>query len=296
EIAPSSNAPPIGAGLDALDISTNDFVLLAGDAKPQSTSTVYFAFYETNGISGLQFFTPGAAANILIKSYAAVALLKVTIPYNANVGDMYTMQTLYPSATSDAGNSAVPLTPLPPVTLLITNVPFIVGDSAGLYGAWYNAGQFGDTNLDNSDVNNAFYAASGIHVPFAYSDVFNSMDTWPVDDIGFVGGDGQIRYNDWVTILERALRLDPSNWGRAWSSGGDMTNFATVLVLHYNSPKGPSPTAPWYRQALIGATSVSSAVPGNQVTVPIYAKVANASSISGMQFRAVVTPQGAAPA
>src|SRR5262249_37888828 len=70
----------------------------------------------------------------------------------------------------------------------------------------------------------------------------------------------------------------------------------TVLVSHYNSPKGPSPTAPWYRQALIGATSVSSAVPGNQVTVPIYAKVANASSISGMQFRAVVTPQGAAPA
>ena len=187
-----------------------------------------------------------------------------------------------------------------PTTILITNVAFTVSDSSP--GIWYNAGEFGDGNLDNADVNNVFYASLGIRVPYQLSDVFNPMDAWPPDSTGFVGGDMAITYNDWQTILQRSLQHDTNNWKRAWSSGGDMTNEITTLVL---SSLGRSQTSmaktavtgswPWYRQALIGALPVGNAVAGGTVNVPVYAKLDNGTPVSGLESAPSSRPKAARP-
>src|SRR5258708_2918453 len=124
------------------------------------------------------------------------------------------------------------------------------------------------------------------------------MDAFPPDASGFVGGDGQIRFLDWQVILRRSLRLDPSNWQRSWSPGGSLINSTTTLQPRslYRTPSVKTPSWPWYRQVLIGAVSVGNASPGANVNVPVYAKLGDGSTLAGLQFRAVVTPQSGAPA
>jgi hypothetical protein len=237
---------------------------------------------------------------VSFQDFAVVALLQIAIPYGASEGDGYALAVSYPSATADGVSASVPLTPMAPATILVTNIAYRVGDSASILGGWYNAGGFGNGDLDNSDVNPAFYASLGVWVPYTFSDVFNAMDTYPVDAPGFVGGDGQIRFLDWNVILQRSLRLDTNNWARAWSAGGNLVDFPTTLTAFDAMPKDLQPKSvspwPWYRQALIGAVSTGNAVAGRTVTVPVYVKLSDGATLSGVQFRAVVTPQGGAPA
>jgi len=297
EVTPNGAARPIASGFDALNISTNDFVLLATAARPGATGSISVVSYNIGSTAGLQVSAIGNSANISFQRFAVVALLKVPIPTNANVGDTYSVAVINPSATSDGFNAAVSLTPMAAATILVTNVAYTVGDSASLFGGWYNAGSFGDGNLDNSDVNNAFYAAIGLRVPYAFSDVFDTMDVYPLDEPGFVGGDGQIRFLDWQHILLRSLRLETTNWARAWSAGGNLTNFMTSLqTMRRGYPPKPPTLSPWYRQVLLGAISVGNALPGSTVNMPVYVKLADGSTLSGLQFRAVIAPQGSAPA
>jgi hypothetical protein len=58
----------------------------------------------------------------------------------------------------------------------------------------------------------------------------------------------------------------------------------------------PSTYGVWYRQALLGAVSVGNVVPGSQVSVPVYVKMSDSSTLAGLQFRAVVTPLNGGPA
>jgi hypothetical protein len=126
------------------------------------------------------------------------------------------------------------------------------------------------------------------------------MDAYPVDAAGFVGGDGQIRFLDWNVILQHSLRLDTNNWARAWSAGGNLVDFSTTLTVPTAMPKDLQPKSPtpwpWYRQALIGAVSTGNAVAGRTVNVPVYVKLSDGATLSGIQFRVAVTPQGLAPA
>ena len=297
----NSNTPII---LPLSIIPTNDFVPVVTAIQNGSIGTFTAAFYSlglTNGIAYSTAITNGNNGNTSFKNYAVVQMLEVQIPYTANVGDTYGLNILYPSATSDGYNAGVPLTPMAPATILVTNLPYVVGDSASAAGTWYNAGTYGDDNLDNSDVNQAFYASSGLRVPYAFSDAFNALDAYPPDGNGYVGGDGQIRFLDWQTILERSLRLDTNDWSRAWSAGGYLVDVVTNLVVPHlltakPSVKTNSVVSPWYRQALVGGNSISYASPGSPVNVPIYVKLQNGSTLSGLQFRTVVTPQNGAPA
>ena len=298
EIAPLGN--PNTPSIAPLSIfPTNDFVPLVTAAQSGFVATYSMAPYSLGITNGMQIFAVGADTHVLFHNYAVVALLEVQIPYGANVGDTYALNVLYPSATADAYNTPVSLTAMAPATITVTNIPYTVGDSASASGSWYNAGTFGDNNLDNSDVNQAFYAASGLRVPYTFTDVFNAMDAYPPDAAGFVGGDGQIRFLDWVTILQRSLRLDPANWSREWSPGGILINSSTNLTparaLVVQLAANKSVSAPWYRQVLLGASSIGNASPNATVFVPLYAKLADGAALSGMQFRAVVTPLNGAP-
>ena len=297
EIAPIGGAQPI-SGFDALSISPNDLVPLATFARAGTVGTIYCQHYTLGSTNGLEIYAIGNTNNVSFLNFAVVALLRITIPYGASEGDSYALAVSYPSATADGVSASVPLTPMAPATILVTNLAYKVGDSASILGGWYNAGGFGNGDLDNADVNPAFYASLGERVPYGFSDVFNAMDAYPVDATGFVGGDGQIRFLDWNVILQRSLRLDTNNWARAWSPGGDLVDVPTTLTAakaKVMQPKSASPWS-WYRQALIGAVSTGNAVAGSTVSVPVYVKLSDGATLSGIQFRVAVTPQGGAPA
>jgi hypothetical protein len=112
------------------------------------------------------------------------------VPAGAVSGDTYQIQIGRPSATSDGigapGSSVFINSPTNGslaggVINSIKNVTlgqrkYIVGDCAPF--RWFNAGDFGDTNLDNSDVEQVFQSAIyGLNAPPPGSDFFDSMDS-----------------------------------------------------------------------------------------------------------------------
>jgi hypothetical protein len=233
----------------------------------------------------------GTNANFSIKNFAVVAMLAVPIPATANLGDSYRISVLEASGTSDGLQDEVELFPMANRIITVTNVAYTTGDSA--LSGWYNAGDFGNGDLKNNDVNNAFLASLGGRVPYDFSDLFNAMDVFPEDVPGTVGGDGQIRYLDWQVILYRSLRLDPINWKRSWAPGGTRVSTTTTLGGSPNLPAQSQTHLPgdvWSRQALLGAVSFEKINPSSTVDVPIYLTVAPGSAVSGLQFRATVTP------
>jgi hypothetical protein len=310
ELSANGSAQPISTNsFQALSLSgsPSDFIPLAWPVLAGASGSLTVSNYSIGSTNGLEIAALGPNA-MTFQNFAVVALLRIAIPDGTNTheGDSYALAVRYPSATADGWSDAVPLTPMAPATtILVTNVAYKVGDSASMSGGWsvsggwYNAGGFGNGDLDNSDANLAFNAALGMRVPYAFSDVFNAMDAYPVDAAGFVGGDGQIRFLDWNVILQRSLRMDMNNWARAWSTNGDLVDVPTTLTASKAMPQvlqpKSAPTWPWYRQALIGAVSTGNAGPGRTVNVPVYVKLSDAATLSGVQFRAVVTPQGGAP-
>jgi VCBS repeat-containing protein len=294
EITPNGGGQAIPAGFQTLVVSGNEFVPLKTAGAGNTTLNLPGQAYTIGSTKGLAISTANNGS-YSFNSFAVVALLQIPIPPNANTGDSYSLVISYPSATSDGINSSVPLAAMAVATVLVTNVPYTVGDSSSASSSWYNAGGFGNGDLDNADVNNAFYAAAGLRVPYVFSDLFNAMDSYPPDANGFVGGDGQIRFLDWQLILRRSLRLDTNNYARVWASGGYLDSSTTVLQARAMATPMAIPST-WYRQALVGAVSVGNAVPGNTVNVPVYVKMSYGSTLSGLQFRAQITPQNGAPA
>ena len=113
-----------------------------------------------------------------------------TVPLNATPGQTYQIRIGLPSATSDGvgapGNDVFIYAPtngsltngslnsIKNVT--IGSVHYLAGDSAPF--RWFNAGDFGDTNLDNADVEQVFQSAAyGLNYPPLGSDFFDSMDS-----------------------------------------------------------------------------------------------------------------------
>ncbi|MGO8929921.1 MAG: fibronectin type III domain-containing protein [Limisphaerales bacterium] len=112
------------------------------------------------------------------------------IPGTAQPGQQYQIQLGRPSATDDgigAPGSAVyiatptngslvagPINSIKNVT--VGQIKYLVGDCAPF--RWFNAGDFGDTNLDNSDVMQVFQSAIyQLDNPPPGSDFFDSMDS-----------------------------------------------------------------------------------------------------------------------
>ena len=299
EVAPDGGAGMISSQFRTLDVSSNDFINVVTSAQGSTPATISVQPYinPTNSTArGLQISALGPNSGVSFSRFAVVTLLAVPIPVNAIPGQTYSIYVLNSSATSDGLQAAVAFPPMPVAQILVTNLAYTVGDSAP--GGWYNAGEFGNRFLDNADVNNAFYAASGLRLPYPFTDVFNSMDAYPEDDLGFPGGDGEIRFLDWELIRLRALGLDTNNWIRAWSSGGEHTNAPITLAPSGVSNGGGSggSGAPWDRPAKVAALPVGNAVAGNLISVPVYVTTANAASLSGLQFRGIVTPDNGGPA
>ncbi|MSU64123.1 MAG: hypothetical protein EXS31_17310 [Pedosphaera sp.] len=308
EVSPvTPGAAMVPPTFDALSIRTNDFIVLATSDRAAGTpATNYFnaSPYELGSARGLVVSMIGTNSNLSVSSFSVVAMLSVPIPTTAKAGDLYQIEVLRPSATSDGIQASVPLAPMEPHFITVKNVSYEAGDSAR--SVWYNADipglGVGDGVLDNADVNNAFSASMGVRVPFRFSDLFDAMDAFPEDREDAVGGDGLIRFLDWQLILMRSLGLDSSRWMRTWSEGGIRT--ARRLEGGTANAKGSSPatvvtgTAPgsvWVRQATITATSLDGVDRGVPLDVPVTVTVAPGSSLAGLAFRIMVEPEGSAP-
>jgi hypothetical protein len=299
----TNGAPSLVSPLQAITITTNDFVQLplpSNDELPVTLSSIASADTDAfaNDRRRIAVFTT-TSDNLLVEGSAAVALISVPIPSTALEGDTYILQVRNASGTADGGPTDVVMQQLSDRLITVANVSYLVGDSSP--GRWYNAGDFGNpstTNLNNSDVNAGFLASFGLQAPYTFTDAFNTMDTFPEDTPGFVGGDGILGFLDWSIIQARSLRLpgqDANNWYRAWSTGGVRVNTAGPVSL----ARGLATTAPgdvWNRQAMIGSPNQGNKSAGNSVSLPVYVKLASGSSLAGFQFRAVVTASPGAPA
>ena len=122
------------------------------------------------------------------------------VPTNAGPGQTYKIQIGRPSATSDGigapGSSVFIYSPTngslgggSPNSVKFVTIgqrKYIVGDAQPF--RWFNAGDFGNTNLDNPDVEQVFQSAIyGYNYPPAGSDFFDVMDS--CGSIGVFDGD-----------------------------------------------------------------------------------------------------------
>lgn len=326
EVAPSSpGAPPMTEDLVALEVSTNDFVPAIGQSTDGKPVTNYFHTYNTDYTNGVYFYSING--NLLVRDYGLIANFKLKVPNTATNGDTYKLSIREVSGTSDAGQAIIRIDTLPDRTLTITNIHFMAGDTC--VGGWYNAGDFGDGELDNGDVSTAVDASLGVHQPYPFSDAFKAMDVYP-EAPGIIG-DGLITFLDWQHILLRSLRKETNNWVRFWTANGVMGHYATNLPDHYvtNLPDASGATVSplklrassesadaattqtfvtganainsvtnclWLRHALIFAETVTNLVPGDLCSMPVYARVLPGFSLAGLQFRAACAAEGDAPA
>ncbi len=116
-----------------------------------------------------------------------LGLYTFQVPATATNGQTYQLQLGRPSATSDGigapGSEVLIATPaVGPITATKTLTigqrqgSYIAGDSAPF--RWFNAGEFGDTNLDNADVMQVFQSVVySLDAPPPGSDLFDSMDS-----------------------------------------------------------------------------------------------------------------------
>jgi sugar lactone lactonase YvrE len=330
EITPAPPNTNVISSITLQPLTANDFVPLPGPAPgdaPVNFTNYPYTFPPTEG----SVITAEGGSGMDMTASGVVVMLHITIPNTASNGQIFSLNVLDPSGTSDGQQANVGLVALPAQNLFISCPADMVGDSSPSTG--YNAGQFGakgfsnsvmEVGLDNADVNNAIYASAGIHIPPSDSDAFNAMDAFPPDSAGH-GGDGLIQFLDWQTILGRSLGvslflgMDTNNYLRYWTNGDTTYRSHSVftnwlaggspvplsLDMDSDSPVGgpaklsltnAPPGLVWFCEAAIGSGTVIDAIPGNTYSLPVYVNVLPGYSLAGMQFRAIVTGNSGAPA
>jgi sugar lactone lactonase YvrE len=286
EVTALNGAPALPSPIQVLKIDPDvDFIPLPQPSTNFTASIPFRSTYADSTASGVLFGYLGTNAQFAASNSMTVAILAVSMPLTAQEGQKYKIELLYPSATSDGFETPVVLKALPSRTITITNINYIVGDSA--VSTWYNAGDFGNGNLNNNDVNNAFYASLQLHVPYSGSDIFNAMD---------VDADTRISLNDWNTIFNRSLRRDTNNVLHSYLPGIGWTNISTILNASPDLPADSLGLArAWSPDGTLHAVTVENVTPGASVTVPIALTVNDGISMSGFQFLATVVPENGAP-
>lgn len=294
ETSPAQSGAP-APSLAVLPFSSNDFFIVKGPRVAPTTTLTYKA--GTSGEINGMALVYSASPTFVMNESATLALLRVDLPKTARDGDSFLVRVVSPSGTSDGQQNAIPLLPLAAAAIHIqSGTSYVVGDTAIATG--YNAKDFGDGTLQNNDFNNVFYAALGVRVPYRFSDLFNAMDAFPLDHDGVAGGDGQIRFLDYQYILARTLGIDSSKWVRFRSPEGELVSSGTgtAHALARQSAGSVDSHIVWNRPVLLGARTIGFAIPSLRVQVPVYVKIKDGASLSGMYFLASINGGGSAPA
>jgi hypothetical protein len=283
-------------------ITTNNLLELAWITLPPQTNlypTTTQDLTKTSGLWGYGFSE--AEDQVLVGAFSFLTPIK-----NA-VGNTYALQASLPSASTFGGGSGpadeptdvfiqAPTSGSPGVgsinalkTVTVTNsVSYLVGDVYPY--TWLNAGEFGDTNLQNDDVLTTYIAAVGstegpYNVPPFHSDYYDAMDSASSTNIAYdaddsainlmTNGDGILAVNDVYVTLRRSQSTNSLIWWiRTWSNGNltvsAFTNFASAAILSEASNIVQSQASPAVtpRNITVAADQVQSG--GNlSVQVPI---------------------------
>jgi len=253
-----------------------------------------------------------AAGKVVLGGYSFV------VPAAAAENDTYQIQLGRASATSDGVSrdvfiniptngslTAGPINGTKRVT--VGSRRYVVGDVAPF--RWFNAGDFGNTNLLNNDVVQVFQSAVyGINLPPVGSDLFDGMDssdgsgnlngnTNSIDNVTL--GDGVLNVDDIYVTFRRSL--DPSlKWfARFWQGGVRQS----VEVPNGSPFAGPS-AAP-KPKALVTPTSTPTVAlsvddvvgtAGTTVQVPVRVHIVGGLPIRVAMLGVSVEPLDGAPA
>jgi hypothetical protein len=267
------------------------------------------------------------------------------IPPGAQSGQTYQIQIGRPSGTSDGigqpGADVVMIAPtngsmasgsINAVKLVTAGQrKYVVGDCAPF--RWFNAGDFGDTNLNNADVEQVFQSAIyGYNSPPPGSDFFDSMDscgglytqsaqgyfvksgvmTPAAENLLFNGNDqtiNQVAFGDGVldvcdVYVTFRRSLDPSlTWFRRfWTNGVLGAEFAAnapvgPLVVQGGSDgqnAHPAFSADGAAVRFTGGDALATA--GQTLTIPITADVFGAFPLRVLMLNLSVQPLDGSPA
>jgi hypothetical protein len=258
---------------------TNNSINLLGVGWLYRSGIIYPPMSDINGVVFLDFDTTKqdlisysiAHDTLFAKGGGTVVVgaYSFLVPTNASYGDKYFIQLGSPSATSDgvgAPGSSIDIAPPGASQAVTVSSPaYLVGDAAPFH--WLNAGDFGDTNLDNSDVMQVYQSAilvnadgQGVNMPPTNSDLYLAMDSsggfgafdsannyytnstvatpaqqqamWDGNDFSIntnAFGDGTLNINDVYVTFRRSL--DPSLvwFKRYWTNG----IFVAVTNVNY---------------------------------------------------------------
>jgi hypothetical protein len=266
------------------------------------------------------------------------------IPATAVAGQTYQIAIGRPSATSDGigmpgsevfiatpTNGSLTAGPINSVKIVTAGQrKYVVGDCAPF--RWFNAGDFGNTNLDNSDVEQVFQSAIyGVNYPPLGSDFFDSMDSCgtffsaasppgylipgnPVTDKNalFNGNDttiNQIAFGDGVldvcdVYVTFRRSLDPSlTWFRRFWTNGVLgaeavaNQIPSPMLVKGGGPGGSNPT-PAYSADGASVQFVSGngrATAGQTITIPITANVFGSFPLRVAMLNLSVVPLDGSP-
>ena len=219
----------------------------------------------------------------------AIGRMSVPVPAGAQVGQSYRLRIVAPSATSD-GSSDIPITAGPDGTLGVERT-FVVCDVAppgtdrNGDGDAFDAGEFGNGEINNADVAAVFRASLlPDQRPPADSDLFSAMDAAPEDVPPACGGNAAIVNSDVVACFRRSLLPLPRS---------ERTRGAGLCT---SAPSAAASSPPAARPAgLLVARRGSPATSGRIVTLPVRLHLVAGARLATLQFAAAVSPQGTAP-
>lgn len=259
----------------------------AGEIPPHLYDTTKQDLIEYSQAHDTLFNESGG--NIVVGGYA------FQIPTTAVSGQQYQIQIGRPSATSDgvgAPGSSVFINAPTNGSLAggainsIKNVSvgqrkYIAGDSYPF--RWYNAGDFGNTNLENADVEQVFQSAIyGADFPPAKSDFFDSMDS--CGDFGvFNAGTGYYTDAGPLTVAQQNALFDGNDTTINQVAFGD--GKLDVCDVYVTFRRSLDPSLTWFRRFWTNGVLVAETTPN--VFNP---SVASKSSSPAGKFQPEVNP------
>ena len=194
-----------------------------------------------------------------------VGAFSFVVPGDAKIGETYRINLANGSATSDGistpvfiqtvSNGAPAAGPINSEKIVtVGTARYLVGDVAPF--GWFNAGDFGDTNLQNNDVVQVFQTAIyHLDGPPRGSDLFDAMDSSDGADNNLYDGndttinklklgDGILAVDDVYVTFRRSLDPSLTWYDRFWSNGVRQAVAVPNTLQPVSFKSTPPPPAP----------------------------------------------------